>query len=427
MRKIPFFSLPAFLLASTVQAMPAQPVIDWSPAQATLPALTVKWNMWWGENGNKWSLLQNSQTVCNQAIVENSPNPQQGSCDITLTSGTNNLIVKLCNLSGCSQSAVQTITLSGSVATTIVKPPLTAFGKIAPFVDSTLWPTFDLGAAATATGIKHYTLGFITAKSIAECTPSWGTYYQMSDKHLFGGINALRQSGGDVIISFGGAANSELATVCTDTAQLVAAYRSVINTYKAKYLDFDIEGAALLNTAANQRRALAIAQLQQQTPSLKVWFTLPVAPSGLTPAGLQLLQQTLQAGVNLRGINIMAMDYGDAVAPNPAGKMGFYAIQAAKSLYTQIRPLYPSLSIAAVWNKIGVTPMIGINDVSSEIFTLSNAQELATFAQNKKLGLLSFWSANRDMPCPNNVPQLTCSGVTQQNREFSNTFFAIRK
>jgi Chitinase A, N-terminal domain len=427
MRKIYVISLPALLVTSLVQAMPAQPMIDWTPAQATVAPLTVKWNMWWGENGNKWSLIQNGQTVCNQVVSENSPNPQQGSCNITLASGANTLTVKLCNLSGCNTSPVQTVTLSGDAATTIVKPPITAFGKIAPFVDATLWPVFDLAAAATETGIKHYTLGFITAKTIAQCTPAWGSYYEMSDKYLFGGINKLRQQKGDVMISFGGAANSELATVCSDTAQLVSAYRLVINTYKAKYLDFDIEGAALLNTAANQRRALAIAQLQQQFPNLKVWFTLPATPKGLTPEGIQLLQQALQAGVNLRGVNIMAMDYGDWVAPNPSGKMGYYAIQAAKSLFTQLKSFYPTLSIAGVWNKIGVTPMIGINDVSSEIFTLKNAQELATFGQNKKLGLLAFWSANRDAPCPNNVPQLTCSGVIQQKGDFSKTFFAIRK
>jgi hypothetical protein len=322
---------------------------------------------------------------------------------------------------------VQTVTFSGNTAATIVNPPLVAFGKIAPFVDSTLWPVFDSGAAATETGIKHYTLGFITAKSISQCTPAWGSYYEMTDKYLFGGINKLRQQQGDVMISFGGAANSELATVCADTAQLVKAYRLVIDTYKAKYLDFDIEGVALLNTAANQRRALAIAQLQKQLPDLKVWFTLPATPTGLTQEGLQLVKQALQAGVNLRGVNIMAMDYGDWVAPNPTGKMGYYAIQAAKSLFAQLKPLYPTLSIVAVWNKIGVTPMIGINDVSSEIFTLKNAQELATFGQSTGLGLLSFWSANRDMPCPNNVPQLTCSGVIQQKNAFSKTFFAIRK
>jgi hypothetical protein len=71
--------------------------------------------------------------------------------------------------------------------------------------------------------------------------------------------------------------------------------------------------------------------------------------------------------------------------------------------------------------------MIGINDVSSEIFTVTDAKQLASFAQTKQLGLLSFWSANRDDACPNGVPQLTCSGVVQQKGEFAKTLFTIRK
>jgi hypothetical protein len=39
---------------------------------------------------------------------------------------------------------------------------------------------------------------------------------------------------------------------------------------------------------------------------------------------------------------------------------------------------YPSAGLDA---KIGVTPMIGINDVSSEVFTLADAQQLAAYVQ----------------------------------------------
>ena len=35
--------------------------------------------------------------------------------------------------------------------------------------------------------------------------------------------------------------------------------------------------------------------------------------------------------------NIMAMDYGDSAAPNPQGKMGDYAIAAANRLFTQLK------------------------------------------------------------------------------------------
>ena len=49
----------------------------------------------------------------------------------------------------------------------------------------------------------------------------------------------------------------------------------------------------------------------------------------------------MQSAVRLRrerrGVNIMAMDYGDSAAPNPQGHMGDYAIAAANSLFTQLK------------------------------------------------------------------------------------------
>jgi chitinase len=47
---------------------------------------------------------------------------------------------------------------------------------------------------------------------------------------------------------------------------------------------------------------------------------------------------------------------------------------------------------------IGVTPMIGVNDTQSEVFRQADATQLAAFAQQKGLGLLSYWALQRDMP-----------------------------
>ncbi len=61
-------------------------------------------------------------------------------------------------------------------------------------------------------------------------------------------IMRLRERGGDAIVSFGGEVNNELAVTCTNQAALIAAYRSVINRYHSRTVDFDIEGSALSNT-----------------------------------------------------------------------------------------------------------------------------------------------------------------------------------
>ena len=73
----------------------------------------------------------------------------------------------------------------------------------------------------------------------------------------------------------------------------------------------------------------------------------------------------------MSGINIMTMDYGDSAAPDPEGQMGYYAIQSAQSLHNQLSQIYPDKSSDEVWQMIGITPMIGLNDIITERFTLS--------------------------------------------------------
>ena len=54
---------------------------------------------------------------------------------------------------------------------------------------------------------------------------------------------------------------------------------------------------------------------------------------------------------------------------------------------------------AELWRLVGVTPMIGQNDVMSERFYIEDAEKLLDFADEVGMGFLSAWSANRDAPC----------------------------
>ena len=65
----------------------------------------------------------------------------------------------------------------------------------------------------------------------------------------------------------------------------------------------------------------------------------------------------------------MAMDYGPGSAPDGANSMGKYAISAAESAFNQV-------TAAGLTNfKIGVTAMIGKNDVAGEVFTTIFVQD----------------------------------------------------
>ncbi|WP_030196984.1 cellulose binding domain-containing protein [Streptomyces sp. NRRL S-87] len=305
-------------------------------------------------------------------------------------------------------------------STPTVPPGGGTSAAFAPYVDTSLYPAFDLVGTAAATGVKEFNLAFVT--SGGGCNPLWGGVSALGDDRVASQIPALRAKGGDVRVSFGGAAGSELALACSSASDVAAAYGKVIDTYRLTKADFDIEGAALPDTAANTRRAQAIAQLQRKHPGLKVSFTLPVMPEGLTQPGIDLLANAKRNGVDIDAVNIMAMDYGPAYS----GDMGGYAIQAATATQAQIKGVL-GLSDAAAWKTVAVTPMIGVNDVASEVFTVEDATQLAKFARSKGLGWLAMWSGARDKQCPGgakNAADPTCSSILQAPLAFTKAFAA---
>ncbi|WP_449349680.1 glycoside hydrolase family 18 protein [Streptomyces shaanxiensis] len=290
----------------------------------------------------------------------------------------------------------------------------------APYVDTSLYPAFDLLASAAATGVKDYNLAFVTDGG--GCTPKWGGVTDLTSDAVAAQIGALRAKGGDVRVSFGGASGSELATACSSADALAAAYGKVVDAYGLTKVDFDVEGGALPNTAANTRRAQAIAKLQARHPGLDVSYTLPVMPEGLTQDGVNLLADAKANGVQIDAVNIMAMDYGASYS----GDMGTYAEQAATATQAQVRSVL-GLSDSAAWKTVAVTPMIGVNDVASEIFTVDDATQLVAFAEEKGLGSLSMWSATRDKQCAGgakNYADATCSSIAQDAFAFSKAFAA---
>ena len=158
---------------------------------------------------------------------------------------------------------------------------------------------------------------------------------------------------------------------------------------------------------------------------MQVSLTLPVMRTGLTHDGIRVVRMAINNGVRVGVVNVMAMDFYDS-SLNYNGRMGDYAIQAAHATQTQLARLYPSLSAAAVWRMVGVTPMLGVNDDPKEVFTTQNAKQLTAYAKQKHIGRLAMWSANRDHPCPG-TPNASndCSGLGAPDWAFSKIFRAF--
>jgi chitinase len=283
-----------------------------------------------------------------------------------------------------------------------------------PYIDTALATVLDMAATARKTGVKDFTLGFVVSGN--GCAPKWGGKSGLTHTTLDQRITALRKAGGDARVSFGGADGTDLAQACGSVSGLTAAYRTVIDRYGLTRLDFDIENAALADTAAGTRRMQAIARLQKDA-RLDVTFTLPAIPDGLSKEAVAQLAEAKAQGVRISAVNIMAMDYGES----QRGNMGQYAVQAATASHAQIEKVL-GLSSSAAWKALGVTPMIGANDIAGEVFTVSDATQLAAFARDRHIGLLSMWAADRDKECAGgtqDTAQSTCSGVTQQPLAFT--------
>ncbi|KAJ3014103.1 UNVERIFIED_CONTAM: hypothetical protein HDU68_000432 [Siphonaria sp. JEL0065] len=257
----------------------------------------------------------------------------------------------------------------------------------APYLDATT--NYDPTPYFQSTGTKHFTLAFVTADGSGN--PQWNGY-SVTSKFYADKIAKIRAFGGDVSISFGGAAGTELGLVATSASALAATYLNVLNTYGVTWADFDIEGSASANHASVDLRNKAIAILQAQNPNIKISYTLAVQTTGLTSDGVYLIQNAASNKVRVDILNLMIMDYYEGIPyfdANGNSLMGKYGIQATQGAYNQVGSLVGSFGMCA---------MIGINDDRAETFTLADATQVAQFAASTSyVSWVSFWVAGADI------------------------------
>lgn len=319
--------------------------------------------------------------------------------------------------------SVQAVDTSGNMSgaaiitvTTAALPdvPATAY---TPFIDVTVnatwddWQNYPAGRPGTGYsrdainwGTDGLIFGFITLSP--DNTPCWAAQSSMPvgwAKPLADEINA---AGLRTYVSFGGASNADISTTFT-VEKLITTYIDTIDSLGASGLDFDLEnGLYNINAIVH-----ALATVQSIRPAARISFTLPVMPYGLTTTGMKLLQTARDNNINFV-VNGMAMDYYD---PAYSSSMGQAAVDAATSIMKQVKSLYPSLTDEQCYAKVGVTPMLGLNDDLS-MFTLEDAKQLSAFARKHNLCFVSEWSLNRDNPSSYAYVDVGSSSNPQQNQ-----------
>lgn len=305
----------------------------------------------------------------------------------------------------------------------------TAAPIFSPYVDLSLgthWSSeyqdvepMPLNTIGPENHINAFHLAFITDSG--SCQPAWASQptYSIADKWAQHLTDAMAKQGMEITISFGGFSGNDISMNCS-VSQLTDVFKQTIATYQAKKLDFDIE-----NSTVNVPNLIkALVPFQQQNPDIKLSFTLPVALDGLHANGKDVVSQAKEANLKFT-VNIMAMDYGDEIT----GDMGEFAKQATNALHDYLKTLYPDNSDDELWQKIEITPMIGVNDKTVEEFTLPNARAIHDFALQHNIAGYAMWSFNRDKPCADKSVSISCSGNNLQKNDydFVRAFLGVEK
>jgi len=303
----------------------------------------------------------------------------------------------------------------------------------APYFEA--WDTSNgtLAQQSAASGAKYVTLAFLQTDQSGSCTAYWNgstaTPISATAAGSFGAdIAAIQRAGGNAIPSFGGytadTTNTELADSCTDVHAIAKVYESLVTTYHVPRIDLDIEATSLSDTAGIVRRNQAIAETEawaaRHDKHVDFSYTLPVFATGLPPAELAVLQDAVAEHAKIAVVNIMTFDYFLGTTEDMLAD----AESAATAAHGQLAALYPRLPSRALWGKIGITQMPGIDDFGpAETFPVADAPAMLRWAAVRGLGELSMWALQRDNGgCPGTKGAGSCSGVDQPAWYFSHAF-----
>ncbi|GAA0771346.1 glycosyl hydrolase [Ideonella azotifigens] len=173
--------------------------------------------------------------------------------------------------------------------------------------------------------------------------------------------------------------------------------------------DFDIEGSqtdqqleGLVRTAAASARA---------HPEWQYSFTLAtlagsdVRGANVNATGAKVVAALQRHHFDTAVVNLMVMDFGPASAASCVLRasdgrcdMGRSGLQAALNLQREFGvPL----------SRIALTAMLGVNDVTENVFTPEDAALLLADARTHGLAGVYYWSLERDAPCPGGATEVS--------------------
>ncbi|MFS7872961.1 chitinase [Streptomyces asiaticus] len=263
----------------------------------------------------------------------------------------------------------------------------------------------------SATGTQQFTMAFML--SDGGCTPKWDGSRALTGGNDQSTINSIRSAGGDVTVSFGGWSGNKLGEKCSSASALAGAYQKVIDAYKLKSIDIDIESTEFENATVRQRVIDALKTVKQKNSGIKVYVTFGTTTSGPDSNGKDLVRRGATAGLDVDGWTVMPFDFGQGSIDMAAATKS-----AVDGLKNTVASAY-GLSSDAAYRKVGFSSMNGKTDVAGETISLNNFKDMVSYAKGHHLARVSFWSLNRDRKCGSGTDGDACSGIDQGTYDFT--------
>ena len=200
-------------------------------------------------------------------------------------------------------------------------------------------------------------------------------------------VPQLQAAGLNYVVSTGGEAGT---FTCASTAGM----DWFIARYSSPHLvgiDFDIEGGQ--SESDIQNLVAAAAGAQAQYPNIQFSFTLATLGAsdgsygGVNSLGNEVVEAVLGSSLKNYVINLMTMDFGSA------SSSVCVVVNGSCEMAQSVDPggQEPRAHHAIPADKIAVTPMIGLNDNTSETFTTADVDTLTSYATSNGLaGLCNF-------------------------------------
>jgi chitinase len=288
-------------------------------------------------------------------------------------------------LAGAVATVVAGVVAGGVAVSQAAVTPSAAVAGGAPYIYSNVSGTKDPVNVMKTTGVRAFTLAFILNKG--NCSPIWDSG-SLNDSSKSSRINKIRSAGGDVVVSFGGASGNKLGNACKNEKALAAAYQKVIDTYKLKAIDIDLE-AGEVGQSLKVLKALKI--VKQKNAGVQTIMTLGTGTSGLVGGEAKIPGQAKSIGSPVDNWTIMPFDFGNNDSKLDHGKA---TVSASEGLHKQLKSALGG-SDDAIYRLQGISSMNGRTDTGGNV-SVGNFNAMLGYATAHHLGRFTYWELSRD-------------------------------